>query len=117
LLEAGFDRVDYVAIRDAASLAQLRDVSKSARVLAAAGRRRQADRQYGGLKRQPAWFGRVRLRASGCDMIEGEKLAEAHMGRKFRHSASSSLLQSLPVLRWAWKALARSRIWPAAGPA
>jgi pantoate--beta-alanine ligase len=36
LLEAGFDRVDYVAIRDAATLAQLRDVSAPARVLAAA---------------------------------------------------------------------------------
>ncbi|HMI97809.1 MAG TPA: pantoate--beta-alanine ligase [Micropepsaceae bacterium] len=36
LLEGGFDRVDYVAIRDAATLAQLRDVSAPARVLAAA---------------------------------------------------------------------------------
>jgi len=36
LLEAGFDRVDYVAIRDAATLVQLRDVSRPARVLAAA---------------------------------------------------------------------------------
>ena len=36
LLEAGFDRVDYVAIRDAASLQQLRDVSGPTRVLAAA---------------------------------------------------------------------------------
>ncbi len=36
LLEAGFDRVDYVAIRDAATLAQLRDVFQPARVLAAA---------------------------------------------------------------------------------
>ena len=36
LLEAGFDRVDYVAIRDAASLAPLRDVLSPARVLAAA---------------------------------------------------------------------------------
>jgi pantoate--beta-alanine ligase len=36
LLEAGFDRVDYVAIRDAASLAPLRDVSGPTRVLAAA---------------------------------------------------------------------------------
>jgi pantoate--beta-alanine ligase len=36
LLEAGFDRVDYVAIRDAASLAPLRDISGPTRVLAAA---------------------------------------------------------------------------------
>jgi pantoate--beta-alanine ligase len=36
LLEAGFDRVDYVAIRDAATLGQLRDVSGLTRVLAAA---------------------------------------------------------------------------------
>ncbi len=36
LLEAGFERVDYVAIRDAASLVPLRDVSAPARVLAAA---------------------------------------------------------------------------------
>ncbi len=36
LLEAGFDRVDYVAIRDAASLAPLRDVLSPTRVLAAA---------------------------------------------------------------------------------
>ena len=36
LLEAGFDRVDYVAIRDAATLQQLRDVSGPTRVLAAA---------------------------------------------------------------------------------
>ena len=36
LLEAGFDRVDYVAIRDAATLVPLRDVSRPARVLAAA---------------------------------------------------------------------------------
>ena len=36
LLEAGFDRVDYVAIRDAATLVPLRDVSGPARVLAAA---------------------------------------------------------------------------------
>jgi len=35
LLEAGFDRVDYVAIRDAETLAQLRAVSRPARVLAA----------------------------------------------------------------------------------
>ena len=36
LLEAGFDRVDYVAIRDTGTLAQLRDVLSPARVLAAA---------------------------------------------------------------------------------
>ena len=36
LIEAGFDRVDYVAIRDAASLAPLRALSAPARVLAAA---------------------------------------------------------------------------------
>jgi pantoate--beta-alanine ligase len=36
LLEAGFDRVDYVAIRDGATLAPLRDVSGLTRVLAAA---------------------------------------------------------------------------------
>src|SRR5258705_3526834 len=36
LLEVGFERVDYVAIRDAASLVPLRDVSAPARVLAAA---------------------------------------------------------------------------------
>jgi pantoate--beta-alanine ligase len=36
LLEAGFDRVDYVAIRDAATLALLREISGPARVLAAA---------------------------------------------------------------------------------
>jgi pantoate--beta-alanine ligase len=36
LLEAGFERVDYVAIRDAATLVPLRDVSGPARVLAAA---------------------------------------------------------------------------------
>lgn len=36
LLEAGFDRVDYVAIRDAASLVPLRDLLSPARVLAAA---------------------------------------------------------------------------------
>lgn len=36
LLEAGFDRVDYVAIRDAESLAPLREIMRPARVLAAA---------------------------------------------------------------------------------
>lgn len=36
LLEAGFARVDYVAIRDAETLAPLRDLSRPARVLAAA---------------------------------------------------------------------------------
>jgi pantoate--beta-alanine ligase len=36
LLEAGFDRVDYVAIRDAETLAPLRALSGPARVLAAA---------------------------------------------------------------------------------
>jgi pantoate--beta-alanine ligase len=36
LLAAGFDRVDYVAVRDAATLAPLRNVSAPARVLAAA---------------------------------------------------------------------------------
>jgi pantoate--beta-alanine ligase len=36
LLEAGFDRVDYVAIRDATSLAPLRDILSPTRVLAAA---------------------------------------------------------------------------------
>jgi pantoate--beta-alanine ligase len=36
LIEAGFDRVDYVAIRDAASLVSLRALSVPARVLAAA---------------------------------------------------------------------------------
>ena len=36
LLGAGFDRVDYVAIRDAQTLARLRDLSNPARVLAAA---------------------------------------------------------------------------------
>jgi pantoate--beta-alanine ligase len=36
LINAGFDRVDYVAIRDAESLAQLRTVDGPARVLAAA---------------------------------------------------------------------------------
>jgi pantoate--beta-alanine ligase len=36
LLDAGFDRVDYVALRDAETLAPLRVISGSARVLAAA---------------------------------------------------------------------------------
>ena len=36
LLAAGFDRVDYVAVREAATLAPLRNVSAPARVLAAA---------------------------------------------------------------------------------
>ena len=36
LLDAGFDRVDYVALRDAQTLAPLRDVAHGARVLAAA---------------------------------------------------------------------------------
>jgi len=36
LIGAGFDRVDYVAIRDAATLAQLRAIEEPARVLAAA---------------------------------------------------------------------------------
>ena len=36
LIWAGFDRVDYVAIRDTESLAQVRNVEKPARVLAAA---------------------------------------------------------------------------------
>jgi pantoate--beta-alanine ligase len=36
LIGAGFDRVDYVAIRDTESLAQVRNVGKPARVLAAA---------------------------------------------------------------------------------
>jgi pantoate--beta-alanine ligase len=36
LLEAGFQRVDYVAIRDAATLAALRTIDRPARVLAAA---------------------------------------------------------------------------------
>jgi pantoate--beta-alanine ligase len=36
LLGAGFQRVDYVAVRDAETLAMLRDVSRPARVLAAA---------------------------------------------------------------------------------
>lgn len=36
LIGAGFDRVDYVAIRDAATLAQLRTIERPARVLAAA---------------------------------------------------------------------------------
>jgi pantoate--beta-alanine ligase len=36
LLEAGFDRVDYVAIRDAETLAPLREITGPARVLAAA---------------------------------------------------------------------------------
>jgi len=36
LITAGFDRVDYVAVRDATSLAQLRHLSGPARVLAAA---------------------------------------------------------------------------------
>jgi len=36
LITAGFDRVDYVAVRDAETLAQVRTVEKQARVLAAA---------------------------------------------------------------------------------
>lgn len=36
LIGAGFDRVDYVAIRDAETLAQLRTIERPARVLAAA---------------------------------------------------------------------------------
>jgi pantoate--beta-alanine ligase len=36
LINAGFDRVDYVAIRDAETLAQLRSIERPARVLAAA---------------------------------------------------------------------------------
>ncbi|MSP93729.1 MAG: pantoate--beta-alanine ligase [Alphaproteobacteria bacterium] len=36
LLEAGFDRVDYVALRDAETLALLRNVARPSRVLAAA---------------------------------------------------------------------------------
>lgn len=36
LINAGFDRVDYVAIRDADTLAQVRSVDKPARILAAA---------------------------------------------------------------------------------
>jgi pantoate--beta-alanine ligase len=36
LLTAGFDRVDYVAIRDAETLAPVNAVEKPARVLAAA---------------------------------------------------------------------------------
>lgn len=36
LLEAGFDRVDYVAVRDAETLAPLRAIARAARVLAAA---------------------------------------------------------------------------------
>jgi len=36
LINAGFDRVDYVAIRDAETLAQLRAIERPARVLAAA---------------------------------------------------------------------------------
>jgi len=36
LLGAGFDRVDYVAIRDAETLTPVRDLAKPARVLAAA---------------------------------------------------------------------------------
>jgi pantoate--beta-alanine ligase len=36
LLEAGFERVDYVALRDAQTLEQIRDLNRPARVLAAA---------------------------------------------------------------------------------
>jgi pantoate--beta-alanine ligase len=36
LINAGFDRVDYVAIRDAETLAQIRSIERPARVLAAA---------------------------------------------------------------------------------
>lgn len=36
LINAGFDRVDYVAIRDAETLQQLREITRPARVLAAA---------------------------------------------------------------------------------
>lgn len=36
LISAGFDRVDYVAVRDAATLAQIRQLEAPARVLAAA---------------------------------------------------------------------------------
>ena len=36
LLTAGFQRVDYVAVRDAETLAMIRGVEKPARVLAAA---------------------------------------------------------------------------------
>jgi len=36
LLDAGFDRVDYVAIRDAETLAPIREAARAARVLAAA---------------------------------------------------------------------------------
>jgi pantoate--beta-alanine ligase len=36
LLEAGFDTVDYVAVRDAETLAAISDLSRPARVLAAA---------------------------------------------------------------------------------
>jgi pantoate--beta-alanine ligase len=35
LIEAGFDRVDYVAVRDAETLAPVRDLARPARVLAA----------------------------------------------------------------------------------
>ena len=36
LIEAGFERVDYVALRDAETLVPLRDIVRPARVLAAA---------------------------------------------------------------------------------
>ena len=36
LLEAGFHSVDYVAVRDASSLERIADLSKPARILAAA---------------------------------------------------------------------------------